>query len=185
MNSSNTKLQKECFEATIISSLFSYGADTKKPELRATEIKALMRHTFRIASCIEDCTLYKEESILFGNTDGASPIAVQLKSRKVLREKVQLMLHANKINEPRLNPAKACYKSSSTFDIILRAKPDVEKEIFQKWCNILQLSLILGGIGQRSRRGRGSIILNQHLPRNKKDLINSVLNHLNNSTFAP
>ncbi|NBJ68374.1 MULTISPECIES: type III-B CRISPR module RAMP protein Cmr1 [Clostridia] len=176
-------MHKTCFEAALLSPLFSYGTIPDKPEIRATEIKALMRHTFRIASFII-CgkELHIKESERFGDTKKASPISLQVKNIKAKNDKEQKMLHKNKRNDLVKNPKKRCFSTNTTFQIILRGKKTLSEEDFQHYVNLLKLALTLGGIGQRSRRARGAISLESDLFADKEQLLQFIMQQLDSLT---
>ena len=45
----DTILENRTFNCQLLTPLFSYGAYSNKPEIRPSEIKGLMRYTYRIA----------------------------------------------------------------------------------------------------------------------------------------
>lgn len=177
-------MHKKCFEAALLSPLFSYGAIPNKPEIRATEIKALMRHTFRIASFITcEKELYIKESERFGDTKKASPISLQVKNIKAENDQEQKkMLHKNKRNDFKKNPDKPCFSTNTTFQIILRGKKRLSEEAFQQDINLFKLALTLGGIGQRCRRARGAISLENDLFADKEQLLQFIMQQLDSLT---
>lgn len=135
--------------------MFSYGHQL---ELRPTEVKALMRYTYRMAKLTKSTTeLYKAEEAKFGSAKkGASPICLQMDSgQSLMCRNQQLLLH----NKQKSMKAYRCYQTGSMFTLTLRMKPRKGYESITWYKNWVKLSAILGGIGRRSRRGRGCFMI--------------------------
>lgn len=147
-------MEKLMMDCEIITPLFSSGIDPKKAELRTSELKALMRYVYRIASnTLETKELYKEEARLFGDAENhASPIRLQLVGKNLEPDKnVPLLLHKG-------FPKSKCFPVGRTFSIVLRKFLN-KGESLQFYQNLIILSLILCGLGKRSRRGRGCSVV--------------------------
>lgn len=181
----------------VLTPMFSAGYDKRKAEYRVTEVKALMRYTFRIANHAEKINeLFKQERQWFGGASEegkkritASPLRLTLDPTERLwfgngREK--LLLHGNKKNMA----SQPCFMkdTSITFNVrtsqnLLEQKPPISYE------NLLQLSFLLGGLGKRSRKGRGNVAVlsvkrgdgevQSALHKSKGELLTWILNQLN------
>ncbi|AQT85396.1 CRISPR-associated RAMP Cmr1 family protein [Paenibacillus larvae subsp. larvae] len=146
-------MEKHTIHCEIITPMFSSGADRDKAELRAPELKALMRYVYRIASkTIKPKELYEQETRLFGNAQHhASPIRLQVIDKGLPKRNKALLLHKN-------SKEVECFSEGGAFDIVLR-KFLSKGEDLQFYQNLIVLSLILGGLGKRSRRGRGCFVM--------------------------
>lgn len=169
-------IQKKILKATVVSPIFSSGADNRKLELRPTEWKALMRTVFRWASVTQETKqLYQEESELFGGADKkshASPIRIQLVENNISVETGHLVKR-----EGKKKAQHEFYVPGSQFSIVLRKYLEQGKSL--AWYEeMLKLSTVLGGVGKRSRRGRG-VITFEAMPETKEDLLIWLTERLN------
>ena len=138
------------FECEIITPMFLAGADGKTPELRAPSIKGMMRYWWRAIRAennIED--LHTQEARMFGSSDekiGKSKFSVRMTSKELVTNDFSPVPHSTK---------KFKFKGldiNQQFSIVLSGKNDIV--IYKE---ILEVALLLGGLGKRSRRGFGSI----------------------------
>lgn len=187
----------------VISPMFSYGNGQLEP--RSTELKGLIRNTYRISNPELDVqTLYKQEVNLFGGqlkedrevTIKASPLRIQMLEQTTGSDidKLKLRLHHKQewlengkwqknYPYPMYNTGKlfevnlSINYNSSDFSTILVLR---DKKPLQWYTDLFNLSLILGGIGKRSRRGRGCMTTAELLNISKNDLPSYVVNLLNN-----
>ncbi|MFD7522663.1 hypothetical protein [Paenibacillus chitinolyticus] len=145
-------MNKETLNCELITPMFSSGMDTKKAELRASELKALMRYVYRISNqTLDTQKLYEEEARLFGDAEKhASPIRLQLVAGELKTERKLLLLHPKAGHKP----ISECYPEKGTYSIVLRKFLN-KGEGMSFYRNLILLSFILGGMGKRSRRGRG------------------------------
>lgn len=153
----------------------SYG-NTKQPEIRASEIKALMRYVFRISSVnLGSKCLFKKESEWFGDANThASPIRLQITEEENTIIKEKKLLH--KENNPVI-----CLSDETKFELIVRKRSykTAENVSLEDCTDLLRFATYIGGIGQRNRRGRGSIMLDGYLCENKEELLEFCLGMLN------
>lgn len=165
---------KRILTCNVISPMFSYGG--KYLELRPTELKALMRYMYRAAKLEPNTTkLFEKESDMFGDAEKqASPVRLQMQLKGSAKQNYYrdyLLKHRN--------AAKlACYKPGKRFNITIRTHNNVNINWYETW---VKLSLILGGMGKRSRRGRGCVAVD-NMPSTKQNLMEWVktqLNHIN------
>lgn len=192
----------------VVSPMFSYG--NKQLEPRPTELKGLIRNTYRIANPYLGLSeLYKNEMGLFGGQIKekddilikSSPLRIQIlegKSKlKTNRQKLRLHHDEEYWKDGRKLENKLCdmYELGTVFDVnlLLNLNVDfssisfIEHALPIQWYeNLIYLALLIGGIGKRSRRGRGSMTV-EHLKnieepilaRTIVDLLNKVSGHQN------
>jgi CRISPR-associated protein Cmr1 len=178
---------KRILTCNVISPMFSYGGDL---ELRPTELKALMRYMYRAAMLEPDTTkLFEKESDKFGDAEKqASPVRLQMQLNSHLEPYYQrLLLHKPKEWEDyqsgkkkvMKNYPKKCFAPDTRFKLIIRTRnKNTDIHWYENW---VKLSLILGGMGKRSRRGRGCVAVD-NMPSTKQNLMEWVktqLNHIN------
>ena len=132
-----------------VTPMFLHGSDTKVPELRPPPFKSLMRYWWRT---VQDCkmkSLQKTEACLFGSTEGKAPFSIRISVTKDLRARQHQPL-----------PHKAggfrrdAYVPGQPFDLCLIAR---DESVASTYVQIAKLGFLLGGVGNRSRRGFGSI----------------------------
>jgi CRISPR-associated protein Cmr1 len=163
----------------VITPLFMYGADGRKPELRSSEVKGMMRFWWRAIRADDNIEeLREEEAKIFGGT-----------GEKEGKSKVMIMVFPQQISLSSYRPLPhsqtktftfSCICVNSTFEIFLRG----EEEFINIFKNVLFLSTILGGFGKRSRRGFGSVAIIEPEELNfenlqKEELLSKILDTLN------
>lgn len=165
-------------ELKVISYMFSNGAGIL--EARPSELKGLMRYIYRIASVEEDTVeLYYRESELFGGKIKkeklkASPLKVFMtedRSQKNFDIEKRLVVHKNKTEQK-------CFKAGKIFDLKLFYHDNCTDNNFD-YKSLCYLSLIIGGIGKRVRRGRGCMTVKDIKCMSKEDQIKFVTQQLN------
>lgn len=154
----------------MLSQLFSSGAYSQKFEFRSAELKGMIRYMYRIAYQGNLAELKKSEAELFGgavgsidNEDGhASPIKLVVTSRGSIGDN-KLLLHKKesyknekiKRPEPILKSPKANWVTIIKISENKRVKQgNVDLEWYR---DLLILTLMICGVGKRSRKGRGRI----------------------------
>lgn len=146
------------FECEVIAPMFLAGANGKTPELRPPSIKGSMRFWWRAMNGhLPIDKLKGEEGMIFGSSDvnmGRSKFSIRTLGNNLKINKYSPLPHKiTKGFEPKLDGISCGQKIS----IILSCR---HGEI-DRYADILKASLILGGLGKRSRRGFGSVrILN-------------------------
>ncbi len=146
-----------------------HGANGKNAELREQSFKGVMRFWWRaINGNLSLKELKEKEAEIFGNTSGKSSFRMKIfnkdldyKVYKLLdyKEEIEQELKKKNLKEQKIkNILKKYEKSKSegfnpdqTFEIEFKGKN------LEKVKNIFILSTVLGGFGQRARRGFGSI----------------------------
>ncbi len=156
---------------TVITPMFTCGADGRTPELRPTELKGLMRYVYRITRQETDSkTLFSNESDFFGSTENPSPLRIRMIERDRKTKWTYLTLH-NKGNY------RCSIDVDSRFDIEFTYRTYTEK--IDKWYkDMLTLSFYLFGMGKRARRGRGCVSINAS-DESAEEAVNKILELLN------
>lgn len=170
-------MEEKTLKCTLITPLYSYGAyQNKIPEIRTSQLKGIMRYTYRIA-CPARYTknMFANETHLFGGAAGdrpdtpgqASPLRLLVREGSDIRmESAALLYH--KATDSEKNPAMNHFKEGS-FSVTLRLnrlirpqiQPSFEKIDLDWYVDIAALSLMLCGLGRRSRKGRGSVFIDE------------------------
>ena len=132
-----------------VTPMFLHGHDSKIVELRPPPFKALFRYWWRT---VQDCdwrSLQKAEADLFGSTDGKAPFSIRISGTTDLGvpKKYSPLPHKNTF------PTEA-YDTGKSFNLRLIAKNISDANYYKQ---IAKLGFLLGGVGNRSRRGFGSI----------------------------
>ncbi|WP_161541367.1 type III-B CRISPR module RAMP protein Cmr1 [Rhodothermus marinus] len=142
-----------------VTPLFLAGADPRgKPELRAASIRGALRFWLRalLGGVIGDKdlnALRKAEAAVFGSTDtGASPVVVRI-GGEVQFDSYRPLLH---------NPEKKFtfmgIQPDQAFSLELIPRPP-HTQVSPIVLSVTALWLLLGGLGKRSRRGFGTLRL--------------------------
>ena len=150
-------IKSKVIRLEIVTPLFLGGADGETPELRAPSFKGCMRYWWRAAVAETDIKkLHHKEAELFGSSAegaGRSPLTIRivgaekegLENGKHTQE-YALLPHKDKAKLFGLRPGQE-------FELHLRASDNLGL-----YSDVLELALLLGGVGKRSRRGFGSMV---------------------------
>jgi len=149
-----------------VTPLFLGGADPRgMPELRAASFRGVMRYWLRalLGACLGD-DVKEAESAIFGSTDGASPVVVQV------RGKLRYDDLERQPNRPGYNylfwslflqgkdQKLRCFAPGSAFEVSLGLRPGIhQNQVLWQAGAALWLTVRLGGLGSRSRRTLGSL----------------------------
>ena len=151
-------------ELKTVTPMFLHGHDADLLELRVPPFKALFRYWWRSTRAMTHHTnILKEEGTLFGNTQKRSPLLIRISGSQNLSSPVpyQPLPHhtggwgcANCPDEDK--PCKKhyenkAYRPGEQFTVTLTADNLTYYE------SIAKLGFLLGGVGNRSRRGFGSV----------------------------
>jgi len=166
-------MTETCLDLEIITPLVLHGADGSTPEMRPPSLKGMMRYWWRAARAQEISRLLKEEARLFGSsnskTGGKSRFSLRFINSQLNIDKVALLPHRG----DRSAQAQA-FKPGQKFTVVLSSVTEVN--LYQ---DILEISLLLGGLGKRSRRGFGSLHYSRWNFKDKGELQNYLLQKLN------
>lgn len=131
-----------------ITPMFSSGDNKREAEFRITELKALLRSTFREFfeySSLDD--LKKKEEILFGSTKIKAPVVMKYGDEGiVISESTEDMLPHKVLSVPAISKNKK-------IEIIFMSR---SKDILDLYLSILRLASVMGALGKRSRKGMGA-----------------------------
>ncbi len=130
-----------------VTPMFLRGSDNETLDLRPPAFKALFRYWWRAAVGETDVdTLRRTEGDLFGSMKGRSPLSIRIPGSASPPSGEYAPLP----HDPDRFRSQA-YKPNENFNLTLTAPVLTEYE------RIATLSFLLGGVGNRSRRGFGSI----------------------------
>lgn len=192
----------------VISPMFSYGNRLLEP--RPTELKGLLRNTYRITNPNLDIkTLYEREVELFGGqleNNGeivvkASPLCIEMseqtKGSNISKQKLRLHHEETRFENGReqKNYPLDMYDIGKIFTLRLSIHfgynnfssiPFLkDKDPIQWYEDLLSLSLLISGIGKRSRRGRGCMTTDDLPQISYEELSKKTAELLNNICGSP
>ena len=155
-----------------VTPMFLHGHDNMIVELRPPPFKALFRYWWRT---VQDCdvdSLRENEAKLFGSTDGKAPFSIRIPGKKDLGYPIKYspLPHKNTFK-------MEAYDVGKRFNLCLITKNVSDTSTYKQ---IAKLGFLLGGIGNRSRRGFGSIRETCLSFANVSNLRQEVLDTLNN-----
>ncbi|BFH24987.1 hypothetical protein PMJ11TS3_65840 [Paenibacillus melissococcoides] len=140
-----------------------------------------MRYMFRAAILEPDTkNLYKLESKYFGNAEKiASPVRLQIKPPTLPATSQKFLLHRKEETKNRQFGFRR-----GTFELVIRTRHNNDKDNkkypdigeYKEW---IALSLVLGGMGKRTRRGRGCVALDEQHSVPKEKLLTWIAKKLN------
>ncbi len=137
------------FECETITPMFLAGADGATPELRPPSIKGIMRFWWRAFNGhLSLDKLMKLEGEIFGAADkniGKSKFSIQVSNNRLAIDEYYVIPHKKTFRAKGFSPCQKISIGLSCYDNI------------SEYSDILKISLLLGGLGKRSRRGFGSI----------------------------
>lgn len=152
------KMKKVKITLEVVTPMLSFGDDRTNSEFRITELKSLMRNTFRELYYFKDVRDMKaKEGMLFGNIDRKSPICFKVTKVDLKGEEKVFMLPHKKVR-----PGKEEKKEKSEVTCLGASS---EISLYMIMNNILNIDLyvilliqasIIGALGKRSRKGFGS-----------------------------
>jgi len=198
------KISMNIHSIKVISPMFSYGNRLLEP--RPTELKGLLRNTYRVANPKLDMKiLYQREVELFGGqleNNGeivvkASPLCIEMseqtKGSNISKQKLRLHHEETWFENGReqknypfdIYDVGKIFTLKLSIDFIFHNFSSVpflkDEESIQWYEDLFLLSLLIGGIGKRSRRGRGCMatddlpkISNNDLPKKVAKLLNNI-----------
>jgi CRISPR type III-B/RAMP module RAMP protein Cmr1 len=141
------------YRMQVISPLFSVGAYQEHPEIRAQSVRGQLRYWYRAmkgAQITDSKQLFAAESAIFGATGAGSPVAVRIVPGECEQGEVRVLPHSTSKRF-----TKPATKPEGVFDIVLQVRPG--GAIPDDFDRALTLWLMLGGIGNRSRRMMGAV----------------------------
>ncbi len=129
--------------------MFLAGYDGATPELRPSSIKGIMRFWWRAFNGhLSIDRLMKEEGDKFGSADkniGRSKFTIQVSNNELAKDDYYVLPHKKTFRSKGFSPGQKFSIGLSCYDNI------------EKYSDILKISLLLCGLGKRSRRGFGSV----------------------------
>ena len=130
----------------IVTPLFLRGSDNTRLDLRPPPFKALFRYWWRATVGETNADhLRSREGDLFGNTKKRSPLSIRIPVHPILPSDLRHPLPHSQTFDAQ------AYLPGGRFNLTLTA-PNLGD-----YTNIAEIGFLLGGVGNRSRRGFGSI----------------------------
>lgn len=148
-------MHSETFEIELITPMFLHGADGVTPELRPPSFKGVLRFWWRAVKVLPISDLQRQEAQLFGSSgeiatnSGKSPLAIRIQNSNLKWSKHKPVPHKNfklKAFDPNQN-----------FKLKIIFQNNLISNQVQEIISSVKIMVYLGGIGQRARRGLGSI----------------------------
>ena len=146
-------MKKKMLNLEIVTPMFLHGEKSRELELRPPPFKSLMRYWWRTVQDCDEALLRETEAKLFGSTGGKSPFSIRIRilgGKDLKSEQYKPLPHRN----DRRGFKTASYKKGQPFDLYLITKDGSDASTYEQ---IAKLGFLLGGVGNRSRRGFGSI----------------------------
>lgn len=152
------------YKCKIISPMFLHGSDNINVEFRATPFKSMMRFWWRsFQPSLDGKLLLAEEEKLFGGIFGEieppqrrSPFDISVCTESVnYVEKNYLLPHKNLVKSNNKETPKDSIKVGTEFDINISIRGNNDNDNLKKLECLFELTSVLGGVGQRARRGNG------------------------------
>lgn len=144
-------------EFETVAPIFLHGSDPSgNPELRAPSLRGVMRYWFRAAAgaVIGDRNLTGLRSLeqaVFGQSEEcASPISVRISQIKPNITNAYILPHNRQ-------GRKQAISEGETFTVKLSAYRQLDPGAWESAISALLLATTFGGLGQRSRRGYGTV----------------------------
>lgn len=151
-------MEKAEIELEVLTPMFSYG--NEEVEFRLTELKSLMRSTFRELYYFKDLKNMKDtEKWCFGSTDEKSPVRrspVSFVIKKNINPDKDIDIKSP-LPHKNFKPIK-CIKNSTKICFYMICKDDFRLDFY---VNLLIQSSIIGSMGRYSRKGFGSFKINK------------------------
>lgn len=143
------------YKLKTITPWFLNGPDPRSPELRAASVRGQLRYWFRAiegARTADLQQLWRLESNIFGSTGGGSAVSIRVYPRELPTERTAMLPH--KVNDRERSYQQAIEPGQ---DVLLEAvtRPGVKFSL--SFRNAVEVWLLLGGIGKRSRRMFGAL----------------------------
>ncbi len=169
------KVRVEEIKLRVVTPLFMGGASTKIAEFRPPSLKGVLRFWFRA----KNPDRLQEEAHIFGSTEaGQASFLIQILESPVASEEPinwgkglaylgYGLVRRGKAERPYIKPGE---------EIVLRFvfRPNVKLEVQKDVMESMRCLCLLGGLGSRSRRGFGSVVLSSELPSNSEELCNQI-----------
>ena len=160
-----------------VTPMFLHGYKNSNLELRPPPFKALFRYWWRTVQVyVRVGQLQDAEANLFGSTDGRAPFSIRIPAIRLKEVPYSLLPHRSN-----MDPVPA-YKMGQQFSLELITK---DGPVTMGCERIAKLAFLLGGVGNRSRRGFGSIRFQDWNFSDVTHLRNETLTTLNDVAGTP
>lgn len=155
-------MQSITFECEVITPMFLAGADGSTPELRPPSIKGALRFWWRALNGhlpLKDEKNQKDlktiEGKIFGDTSQQSNFKIRITEQNLNTQKISALPHKER------GFRKSAVIPNERFDVsFLTKETDKGTYAFNTIKSLFPLVAVLGGVGNRSRRGFGGFRIN-------------------------
>jgi CRISPR-associated protein Cmr1 len=170
------------FDLETVTPLFLSGADQTTAELRPPAFRGALRYWFRaIASTVVPfAEVQKWEKKVFGSNDNSGAVVIRVQSREVIstkslkrdQETLGLSYLLFSTYGGGAKPPRGCFPPESSIKLVLQVRPMAQDGIdcLKLAAAAMWLLIYLGGIGSRSNRGGGNLLVKNISPKDLKDL---------------
>lgn len=166
-----SRLLKATFQCKVTTPMFLGGADSNKPELRASSIRGGMRYWYRALiggkGELDSMKLFSKEEKIFGSSDEGSSVIVVVNSGSIKTVKGKNFTRNEQGNPATTgiaylwysltlggtNEKKKGIQPEEEFTVILKSR---NRDDLEAAMDSFKLLAAFGGLGSRSRRGAGS-----------------------------
>jgi CRISPR-associated protein Cmr1 len=173
-------VEKITYKLKMVTPVYCKGFDNREVELRPASFKGMIRYWYRALNAKKKLNeLHNEENEIFGSTLETSKFAIRIKNiNRINKEKNNLDYYY--LSPHKKNVRRRMLQSGLSFNLELVFRTYINEDLISKVKDVFTLSLLLGGIGQRSRRGFGSIEDKDWEFDNERDLFIKIANILRN-----
>lgn len=155
------KMYHLSLDLEIVTPLFLGGADPRgQPELRPPAFRGALRYWLRAALCsaVGDqslTALRNLEAAVFGDTTTGSPTGLRLSQPPLPHAPAHILPHKQNLGR------RDAFSAGGMFKLRLDQVRNDDEAVWQAACTALSLALTFGGVGLRSRRGYGTVRVQQ------------------------
>lgn len=160
MKKEGDKLDYKSLKIEVVTSMLSHGSNKNKLEIRIPEIKASMRFWWRALSNFEKISdMKKQEGEIFGDSENyRCPFSIipsnGFSISKAEETRCILGYRKDYKKDKTIKISKKGISSNKIFSIRIQKRFNYGKSL-DFYVDLLKLVSMLGGLGQRSRRGYG------------------------------
>ena len=140
-----------------VTPMFLHGARTNRVELRPPPFKALFRYWWRTVQDCDTDLLRESEAKRFGSIKGKAPFSIRIPRTTNLNTNLNTKQYKplpHRTDSDRLGFKRVSYNGGQSFNLYLITKDESDISTYKQ---IAKLGFLLGGVGNRSRRGFGSV----------------------------
>ena len=167
-----------------VTTSFCQDARQNRAELRPASFKGLLRYWYRAGIAETRLSeLHKKENQLLGSTEESASFAIRINDINQINNNRQYQTRECPVPHWKERKDKNAFpfvglETGVPFGLELSFRNKISKQKMKQIKAAFEISLLLGGIGQRSRRGFGSIQAEDWEFNTKRDFLEAVVNKL-------